>query len=192
MLYTKPITYLVTGYMRTGTSMMMQALEAGGLEAIRSNAREQMNENYGDEHYKPNPNGFYEPDDWGRLDFPRGYEGKLVKVMYDRITRIAVGNYKVVFMMRDPEEIRQSFEAFFGRAPAIKKYNEIMLHVLELLRNRKDMSVDVFRYEDVIENPIWAFTLLKQYGWPIDIDAASAKVERKLYRFKKEELVHGI
>ena len=42
------VIYVVTGYMRTGTSMMMQCLQAGGLEAVYSPAREGMNERHGE------------------------------------------------------------------------------------------------------------------------------------------------
>ncbi len=51
--------YLVSGDMRTGTSMMMQALEAGGLEAVYNENRDRMNQQYGDKDYQPNGGGFY-------------------------------------------------------------------------------------------------------------------------------------
>ena len=52
--------YIVSGFMRTGTSMMMKALEAGGLEAAYQQSREAMRKRYADEHYDPNVGGRYE------------------------------------------------------------------------------------------------------------------------------------
>ena len=49
--------FIVSGFMRTGTSMMMKCLEAGGLEAVFNPTRERMNKDFGDEHDQPNEGG---------------------------------------------------------------------------------------------------------------------------------------
>ena len=70
--------YVVSGFMRTGTSMMMKALEAGGLEACYRQSREEMRLRFADEHYDPNVGGLYEleREDYREKGFPRKYEGK--------------------------------------------------------------------------------------------------------------------
>ena len=75
--------YVVSGFMRTGTSMMMKALEAGGLDACYKQSREEMKNRYADEHYDPNIGGLYELErkDYQKPNFPRDYEGKLIKCL---------------------------------------------------------------------------------------------------------------
>lgn len=189
-------TYIVSGYMRTGTSMMMKALEAGGLETAFNPVRDKMNEQHGDDDYKPNVGGFYElhRTEYRQDGFPRMYQGKLLKCLWGGLQKFVVGNYKVVFMMRDPEEIRQSFEAFFnGQAPpTLEKYNEIMKDTIDMLKNRKDTQLTILKYRDVINNPRKEFQKLRDVGWEIDIDKCVSIVKPDLCRFKIENLTVGI
>ena len=187
-------TYIVSGFMRTGTSMMMAALEAGGLEAVKDGSRDDFNKSHSDDNYKPNIDGLYELDlsKIIKPDFPRQYEGRLIKILSEQINGISPMQYKVVFMLRDPEEIRQSCEAAFNRRIDVTDYQERMQALIRLLRNRKDMEVVVFQYRDVIENPRKYFDMLDFFGWPIDAEMAAAKIDPKLYRFRKELLTPGI
>jgi len=188
--------YIVSGYMRTGTSMMMRALEAGGLDAVKNPTREKMNDQYGDKDYKPNPGGFYELQrrEYMQFGFPRMYEGKLIKCLHGGLWRMVVGDYKIVFMMRDTEEIRQSYEAFFGNKlpPTFEKYEEIMQDSIDMLKNRLDTQIDVFQYREVIKDPMKHFNTLKNQGWPIDTDKAISVIDPSLLRFKREDLTIGI
>ena len=191
--------YVVSGYMRTGTSMMMKALEAGGLEAAFNPVREEMNAVYGDEHYKPNPGGFYELQrkEYSQEGFPRMYDGKLLKCLWGAVKRIidqADINYKIIFMLRNPEEIRQSFEAFFD-GPAeerLKAYRQIMNQTLSIIRGADNAKVLPIVYKRVIRNPIEMFEKIKDFGVPIDVNKAASIVDPKLYRFRLENLEIGI
>ena len=186
--------HIVSGYMRTGTSMMMKALEEGGFETLKDLERDRMNQKHGDKYYQPNPGGFYENvKEWQRLDFPLGHEGKLVKVMYNRVLGIPVADYKIIFMMRDPEEIRQSYEAAFNqRAPNIQNYQFMMERIISLLNNRKDTTLTVISYRNVIESPHKVFNRLLRDGWQFDINKAVQAIDTDLCRFKKEDLTQGI
>lgn len=188
--------YVVSGYMRTGTSMMMQGLEAGGLEAAFNPIRDKMNDQYGDEHYKPNPGGFYEfhRKEFKQYGFPRMYPGKLIKCLFGGLWKFPVDDYKIVFMMRDPEEIRQSFEAFFGNKMSglPEKYSTIMQDAIDMLNNRKDTALDVFQYREVVTDSLKHFSLLAEHGWPIDVQKAVDTVNPKLCRFRREILTDGI
>lgn len=53
--------WLVSGFMRSGTSMMMSCLEAGGMSVVKSEAREQFGQVHSDEHYKVNAGKVYCP-----------------------------------------------------------------------------------------------------------------------------------
>lgn len=189
--------YVVSGYMRCGTSMMMRALEAGGLEACYRQSREEMRKRHADEHYDPNVGGLYEleREDYQRPDFPLNYDGKLIKMLFGGIARVQpTKGMRVVFMRRDPEEIRQSYEAFFGTPlRGADKIDRQLDATIAQLNNRKDVaSLHVLQYRNVVENPLKYFELLRENGWPIDIRKAAEAVDESLCRFKLEELTQGI
>ena len=83
--------YVVSGFMRTGTSMMMRALEAGGMNAAYRISREKMREHYADEFYDPNIGGLYELErkDYQSFYFPRQFEGKLIKALNNFLIYLA-------------------------------------------------------------------------------------------------------
>jgi hypothetical protein len=189
-------TYFVSGYMRTGTSMMMKALEAGGLDAVHNTSRNALNDRHGDEHYTPNGGGFYELSrrEYMQPGFPRMYSDRLIKFLVGGICRIVAGNYKIVFMRRDPEEMRQSYQAFFNDEPALvgDAYVAASDDAIGILEQRRDVNLIVFDYRDVVRHPLEAFNRLKIEGWPIDAVKAAAVVNPKLCRFKLESLQVGV
>lgn len=176
---------------------MMRALIAGGMSAAWSEARDKMAQAHADEHYHPNRSGLYEVPlaEYGSVDFPLTYQGKLIKVMSFGLDGLAVNpqGYRVVLMRRDPEEIRQSYEAFFDqplRMPWFSQYAERMERAVKMLRNRNDvLSVDVMQYRDLVANPLAELAIL---DWPIDARAAAETIDPQQYRFKRELLTVGI
>lgn len=190
--------YVVSGFMRTGTSMMMKALEAGGLDAIYRQSREVMKKRFADEHYDPNIGGLYELDkkDYMEFGFPEKQEGKLIKVLNLGVPRMAVmqEGIRVVFMRRDTEEIRQSYDAFFSRQlQNIGNHERNMQDIKVRILNRKDViSFHEFWYRQVVEDPLKYFAILKDAGWPINVDKAVETVDPQYCRFKLENLDIGI
>ena len=190
--------YTVSGFMRTGTSMMMRALEAGGMEACYRQSRDEMKSRYADEHYNPNDGGLYElePQDYRRWGFPQSYEGKLIKALTMGVPRMAVMEHgiRVVFMRRDVEEIRQSYLAFFDHElQNIEHLERNMADIIQRIGNRKDvLSLDVFWYRQVVEQPLRHFELLESHGWPVDVAASVAVVDPQCCRFRLENLTVGI
>lgn len=193
--------YVVSGFMRTGTSMMMRALEAGGLEAEYQQSREEMRKRFADDKYDPNIGGLYELErkDYQKLNFPRDYEGKLIKALNNGVSNMSVmpNGIRVVFMRRDPEEIRQSYGAFFdNQLRAVQNrdlFNKRMEKIIEQIKNRKDvLSCNVFWYRKVVESPKKHFQILKDNSWNINIDKCVEVVDPKYCRFKKEELSEGV
>lgn len=179
--------YVVSGYMRSGTSMMMEALQAGGLEAAYSERRdEEMNARWGepDGSYLPNER-YFELDrfDYRRPDFTRAFEGKLVKCLFGGALRLPVGEYRCVFMRRPTEEIAQSLLAFFGEVPDLVESGRLDAEIeraLSILRDRRSfVTVDEVWLADVITDPQSVFSRL---GWPIDVDAAAAVPRREKLR----------
>jgi len=192
--------YVVSGFMRTGTSMMMKALEAGGLETAYKQSREEMRLKFADEHYDPNIGGLYELEraDYQEKGFPKKYAGKLIKALNMAIPGMDVmdDRIKVVYMRRDTEEIRQSYDAFFGHQlnkKVIENLQEIQSNIIERIKNRKDvLSINVFWFRNVINNPLKHFNILKQNGWNIDVEKAVEVVDPEYYRFRLENLTVGV
>lgn len=188
------ITYLVSGHPRCGTTMMMQCFEAGGLEAVKNEGRDRWAGAYADESYHPNRGGQYELEERDLQRFMRNptiYEGKLVKLLFDKVVRMAAGAYRIVFMEREWEEIRQSYMAFFGTAPRMneEQFHDLMTYTKGILEQRRDMDVAYFWYRDVLAEPGQHF---KRLGWPIDVEKATAVVDPEQCRYKLEELTRGV
>ncbi len=175
---------------------MMRALEAGGLEAIARKSREDFRQKFKDDVYDPNEGGLYELDPSDATDeFPAQFKGKLIKVLMPGLDRISVmPKIKMVFMRRDTEEIRQSYQAFFGKSFELddKEFTPRMNKAIENLANRKDVELTVLWYKDVIAHPEQTFSDLAASGWPIDPEKAAAVVNPELYRFRRENLELGI
>ena len=178
--------------------MMMQALEAGGLDARYRQSRDVMKDRFSDEFYDGNAGGLYELErqDYREFGFPKKYEGTLIKALNTGVPGMAVMPHgiQVVFMRRDAEEIRQSYNAFFDRQlENIEHLERNMADVIERIRNRKDiLSLDVFWYREVLARPKEHFEKLLAHGWPVNVDAAISVVNPALCRFKIENLEVGI
>lgn len=197
--------YVVSGFRRSGTSMMMKALQAGGLDALYDGEQDEGLARGADDYYAlQHGESVYEParhrfQEW---NWPLAYDGKLMKCLYGGLSQLAVNDsgYRYVFMLRDPEEIRQSDEARMlkkrTKAPAWlndKEYYDRMFLAIDGLNNRMDTkSLAVFRYRELLEDPLAAFHELAVQGWPIDAEKAAAVVDPTMCRFKIEDLTLGV
>lgn len=200
--------YIVSGFPRSGTSMMMESLEAGGLTAAYSERKhQQVNDRWGDESYRPQPGeGIYELEaaDYQTHDFPLAYKGRLIKALFGAMLGLRgdLGlDYKIVFMKRDPEEIRQSYLAFFSQdlgsarvplAQRLREYDATVARITGILEQRRDVNLTVLDYETVVEAPQVAFEALRGAGWGIDPVAASQVPTGDRRRFRLEELEVGV
>ena len=101
---------------------------------------------------------------------------------------------RVVFMRRDSEEIRQSFQAFFDKQiPLGPQFQKRMDEIVAMIRNRKDvLSCHEFNYRNVVDDPLAHFEILQADGWEIDPQKAAAVVDPEYCRFRREELDVGV
>lgn len=184
--------YVVSGLPRSGTSMLMAALDEGGLPAHFEPARERLREAHGDADYDPNAGGMWELSvaamRRGGFEQP-DHCHKIVTPWLCWLRRCD----RAVIMLRDPEEIRQSYEAFFGMPypPRWKDYHG----QIEQTRQRLESlggDVCVLEYRRVIEAPLHCFAWLADRGWPIDPAAAAAVVDPDRYRYRLESLDIGV
>jgi hypothetical protein len=181
--------FIVSGLPRSGTSLMMQMLEAGGLLALSDGERKADTDN---------PKGYLE---WERIkQLPKNpgliaeAEGKVVKVISELIVSLPADyEYRVVFMQRPLPEVLKSQDEMLRRRgntdsigdnSAIEEY--FQRHLIEVNRwlaeqaNTKVMRVHyhrVLREPKVVAEEVAAFLDV-----PLDIAAMVAQVDGSLYR----------
>ncbi|WP_139163823.1 hypothetical protein [Desulfoluna spongiiphila] len=186
--------YIVSGYMRSGTSMMMKVLEGAGMKA-RYNTRkdEVLGEKYGRTDYHPNPGGFFE---LGRKEFddpgfPGIFAGELIKVLHWRLKGLPSHPYRICFMTRDPKEIEVSYLKMFRRRPpfVLQKYHELVDGVVRDVNARGDSEILLVPHADMLKDPAAVLARLFRAGWPLtDLEKGAAQVDPSLYRSRPETL----
>jgi hypothetical protein len=179
--------YVVTGFPRSGTSMMMRCLSFAGIKPVVSELRElaMSHRNKGD--YPANPHGFYEVEEreYMRVGFLDSIkDGRCIKLLTTSLPFIPARPATVIWMRRDPTEIRRSYErtfpkeSFETRYPDWPRTHDVQLkHIRPIVEDRRSVRLVEINYRDVIENPVRALSVL-----PIDYQKAAAAVDRSLYR----------
>jgi hypothetical protein len=193
--YGRPVV-LVSGLPRSGTSMAMKMLEAGGLTVVQDGIRA------ADED---NPKGYYEDErvkdlaemqDKGWLRQARGH---VIKVVSSLIQYLPDENfYKVVFMRRDLDEVLASQAKMLDRRGETNEsddenlrtyYTQHLDKVQFQMRFRAYFDVLYVDYTDVLEHPRRAAERIDAFlGMGLDVDAMSKVADRSLYRNRKDAL----
>ena len=175
--------YLVTSFHRSGSSMMMRCLEAGGMQAVYDDAQDFMNVTHERDGYQPNPNGFYamSGNEFKRPDFAQEYDGMLVKIPAGDAFMLPPGDYRILFMWREPVEILKSMATFtpfntFTYESVIHFYDQAVTAFVART------GAEIVRYSDVLNDPFSTFAALTSDGWPIDAAKAATCVDPALYR----------
>lgn len=180
---------IVSGLPRSGTSLMMQMLEAGGLPVLSDGERKADADN---------PKGYLEwehikqlPRDPGLI---RRAEGKVVKVISQLILSLPPGPaYRIVFMQRPLAEVLKSQDEMLRRrikADSTAAHSVIeeafrhhLVEVDKWLAAQPNMQVLHVHYHRVLREPravgeeVAAFLQM-----PLDIDAMIRRVDADLYR----------
>jgi hypothetical protein len=181
---------VVSGLPRSGTSMMMRMLEAGGLPVVVDDVRERDIDN---------PNGYYELEAVKQIrDDPSwlaSARGAVVKIIYLLLRDLPSDyEYRVVFMRRDLREVMASQAAMMVRrgtvsaSPArpeemIPLFEAHLREVDEWLREHENFSVLNVRYDDVVREPLAAAGRLDDFlGGGLDLRKMAAAVDPALYR----------
>jgi hypothetical protein len=188
----KPFVTIVSGLPRSGTSMMMRMLEAGGIPPLIDGVREADIDN---------PRGYYEfeqakkiKEDTSWLD-PAG--GKVVKMVYQLLYDLPDDReYRVVFMRRKIEEILASQKKMLDRLGKGDSGipDEVMARMFQTqldkffawAPSKPNLHLLQVDYNEVVASPgpnvaeIAAFL-----GGELDEEAMRGVVEPDLYRNRK-------
>jgi hypothetical protein len=178
---------VVSGLPRSGTSLMMQMLAAGGVEPLTDRER------VADES---NPRGYFEYEAVKRLKSDVSWlpaaRGKALKVVSQHLLDLpATERYRVIWMRRDLDEILASQAAMIrrgGGAPASTALlkSAFSAHVAKLdaeLAGRQEFARLDVDYSAAIADPAEAAAQINAFlGGELDEDAMVAAVDPDLYR----------
>lgn len=183
--------YLVTGFMRSGTSAFMRGLEVGGMKILSSKSCDLLNTNNSDDNYKPNPKSLSE---LGSEELTKelliNNPESAIKLVAPRVGDLPIHEYKVVILNREEEEIRQSFEAAFGVERTVEFIKFNVACARHILSSRSDVKQIIeVEHKDLIYEPENVF---KNLNWPIDYKKAASVIDPSFYRFRSERLVTGL
>lgn len=194
--YGEPIV-VVSGLPRSGTSMVMKMLEAGGL-SVFSDGRRTADED--------NPKGYFEHERVKELaaeedkSWLGGARGKALKVISFLLKELPPHyNYKVVFMRRDLEEVLASqAKMLANRGEPSATEDERMLELWQnhlwrasyLLKHGSQFDFIDVEYRAVLADPAPHAKRINDFlGGRLDVARMQAVVDERLYRNRKDELV---
>jgi predicted AlkP superfamily phosphohydrolase/phosphomutase len=187
VLKSKDLVYIVSGLPRSGTSLMMQMLEAGGLEVLTDKKR------------KPdsnNPKGYFELEEVKNsarnTNWLEDSSGKAVKVISDLLKYLPQNRkYKVIFMNRNIQEIVMSQQKFIGKENAAyplileNRYKKHIVKMIQWFTKTHNMEVLHVNYAETINQPESTARKIKAFlGLNLNIEKMCSAVDNDLYRIK--------
>jgi len=180
---------IVSGLPRSGTSLMMQMLVAGGMIALSDGERKPDTDN---------PKGYLEWERIKQLPKEPGLiaeaEGKVVKVISQLILSLPDNyEYKIVFMQRPMPEILKSQEEMLKRRGTYapngntstmeQAFQRHLIEVNKWLAAKENTEVLRVHYHRVLREPqALAEDVATFLGVPLDIRAMVGQVDGSLYR----------
>jgi hypothetical protein len=183
---------VVSGLPRSGTSMMMRMLEAGGVPPLTDAMRD------ADED---NPTGYYEFEPVKSLETDSTWiddaRGKSLKVVSERLRHLPVDRrYRVIFMVRKIEEVLASQQKMLERrgtaspdGPDDAKMEQILLrHIddtVKWLEAQVNLQVLFVSFNQVFQKTReHVDRLIRFLGGDLDAEAMVAAVDPSLHRQK--------
>jgi hypothetical protein len=186
---------IVSGLPRSGTSMMMKMLEAGGIPPLTDKLRTADNDN---------PKGYYEFErvkqmDKGDTAWMAQAQGKVVKVISALLKHLPAGyNYQVIFLRRHMSEILASQrKMLINRGEDPDKMDDAQMtmlfenHVRQVenwLAQQPNIEVLYVHYSDVMADPLTAINSMGRFlGRDLEVRAMAEVVDPDLYRNRQTE-----
>ncbi len=180
---------IVSGLPRSGTSLMMQMLEAGGIPVYADFERT------ADED---NPKGYYELEAVKQLkDKPQVLDeapGKVVKIIHMLLEHLPAGHhYKIIFMKRSIDEVLASQRKMLDRSgkkgasispEALKGVFEAQLKKTEaMLQSRADVQILDVEHRAVLTDSATAVEQINAFlGGGLDTEKMLSVIDPSLYR----------
>ena len=186
---------IVSGLPRSGTSMMMKMLEAGGIPPLTDKLRTADDDN---------PKGYYEFErvkqmDKGDTGWVPQAQGKVVKVISALLKYLPSSyHYQVIFLRRHMSEILASQrKMLINRGEDPDKMDDAQMgmlfenHVRQVekwLAQQSNIEVLYVHYSDVMADPLTAINSMSRFlGRDMDVRAMAEVVDPNLYRNRQTE-----
>ena len=189
---------IVSGLPRSGTSLAMQMLQAGGLPILSDGQRTADADN---------PRGYYE---WERIKgLPQQpsiiaeAEGRAVKVISSLLVALPTRReYRVIFMLRLLDEVLASQAVMIRNrgvegpklAPAamLAALQAHLAQVNAWLRSRADLAVLRMNFHDLLADPRGQAERVARFvDVPLDVDAMARQVDPSLHHHRSGAVVAG-
>jgi Sulfotransferase domain len=181
---------VVSGLPRSGTSMLMKMLDAGGLPVVTDGQRT------ADED---NPKGYFEAERIKSLAqqsdrrWLAGARGKAIKVISYLLRSLpSQFNYRVVFIRRDIEEVLASQKKMLARRGEKDDTPPERMHELfekdvrraqDMLAHEPQFETLEVQYTAILERPLEEARRIAGFvGGGLDVEAMAAAVDPELYR----------
>ena len=190
----KDFITIVSGLPRSGTSMMMQVLEAGGLPALKDDVR------VADED---NPKGYYEFERVKQIAQDQAWlqdaQGRVVKMVSALLLQLPnTYTYKVVFMRRKMQEVLASQKAMLsrkGEAPSpvsddkmAALFRKHLDQVEKWLAEQPNIEVVYVHYHEVLAEPRPQMERINAFlGGALDVEKMVSVVDPTLYRQREAQ-----
>ena len=180
---------IVSGLPRSGTSMMMKMLEAGGVEILTDNLRTADQDN---------PKGYYELEVVKELPNNTAWlkeaPGKGVKIISQLLKELPPDyTYRIIFIRRKMEEILASQRQMLirrgeptdsiGDEKMAKMFKLHLMQVQSWLDKQSNIEVLYVHYSDVLENPAANVEKINRFlGYTLDVNEMMGVVDKSLHR----------
>ncbi|PNQ73905.1 hypothetical protein C1T31_06160 [Hanstruepera neustonica] len=178
---------IVSGLPRSGTSLMMQMMKAGGIEPLTDSKRVSD---------ISNPKGYYEYEPVMSLHKDNTWlelaQNKVLKVVAPLLKFLNPKyRYKIIFMNRDLSEVLKSQQKMIGKDPETlptKLFESYLNHLQQVeVWKEKEPGVELIYidYQDVLNNTKETVTKIEAFvGTQLNTDAMINCVDKTLYRTK--------
>jgi len=186
---------IVSGLPRSGTSLMMQMLAAGGLSVLSDGERKPDTDN---------PKGYLE---WERIkQLPKDpqciveAENKVVKIVSQLLQSLPRGrDYRVIFMQRPLDEVLKSQDEMLIRRDKYSRHTDLDVvrrafekHLSQVdtwLKGRPEISVLRIQYHDVLREPRSIAEMVVDFlKIHLNVEAMAHQIEPSLYRNRTDVL----
>jgi hypothetical protein len=187
---------IVSGLPRSGTSMMMKMLAAGGVPVMTDSVRT------ADEN---NPKGYFEYEAVkemgdGDTSWMEAALGKALKVISYLLDKMPSGYpYKVIFMQREIAEVLASQKRMLEREGKPDDrvsddemqalYSKHLENVMAWLSRQPNMEVHFTSYNEILNDPRPKVEALRSFlGMELDAQAMVNVVDKALYRERSHDM----
>lgn len=180
---------VISGLPRSGTSLVMQMLAAGGMPILTDGRREK------DES---NPRGYFEYEPVKNLRNDNKWlavsQGQAVKIITQLLPYLALGlQYRIVYVERDLDEVLLSQRRMLERSGQVgfkisddqlrRTYAAQVSNIRRWLTLQANVKLQTISFRQILDDPSESAIAIAEFlGGTLNVDAMAATVDPSLYR----------